>query len=82
MVVTVAFIEMYTDPSFQMTMFVAAQVKIIDFGYGSRYIGALPMRTKCGTPYTMAPEVIREVVPQCRDTPMPGPPPPYVTLAT
>jgi calcium-dependent protein kinase len=37
-----------------------AQLKLIDFGYGSRYIGALPMRTKCGTPYTTAPEVIRE----------------------
>lgn len=38
----------------------AAQLKLIDFGYGSRYVGALPMRTKCGTPYTTAPEVIRE----------------------
>jgi calcium-dependent protein kinase len=38
----------------------AAQLKLIDFGYGSRYIGALPMHTKCGTPYTTAPEVIRE----------------------
>lgn len=37
-----------------------SQVKLIDFGYGSRYIGALPMRTKCGTPYTTAPEVLRE----------------------
>ena len=37
-----------------------AQLKLIDFGYGSRFIGALPMRTKCGTPYTTAPEVIRE----------------------
>eukprot|EP01032_Pedospumella_encystans_P018673 gene18673-21248_t len=37
-----------------------AQLKLIDFGYGSRYVGALPMRTKCGTPYTTAPEVIRE----------------------
>eukprot|EP01031_Cornospumella_fuschlensis_P026881 gene26881-32486_t len=37
-----------------------AQVKLIDFGYGSRFVGALPMRTKCGTPYTTAPEVIRE----------------------
>ncbi len=37
-----------------------AQLKLIDFGYGSRYIGALPMKTKCGTPYTTAPEVIRE----------------------
>lgn len=37
-----------------------AQLKLIDFGYGSRFVGALPMRTKCGTPYTTAPEVIRE----------------------
>ena len=37
-----------------------AQLKLIDFGYASRYIGALPMRTKCGTPYTTAPEVVRE----------------------
>ena len=37
-----------------------AQVKLIDFGYGSRYVGALPMHTKCGTPYTTAPEVWRE----------------------
>lgn len=34
-----------------------AQLKLIDFGYGSRFIGALPMKTKCGTPYTTAPEV-------------------------
>jgi serine/threonine protein kinase len=33
-----------------------AQVKLIDFGYGSRFIGSLPMKTKCGTPYTTAPE--------------------------
>lgn len=38
----------------------SAQLKLIDFGYGSRYVGALPMKTKCGTPYTTAPEVIRE----------------------
>lgn len=37
-----------------------AQLKLIDFGYGSRFLGALPMKTKCGTPYTTAPEVIRE----------------------
>ena len=41
----------------------AAQLKLIDFGYGSRYAGNLPMKTKCGTPYTTAPEVIR----QCYD---------------
>lgn len=38
----------------------ASQIKLIDFGYGSRFIGALPMRTKVGTPYTIAPEVLRE----------------------
>lgn len=32
-----------------------SQVKLIDFGYGARFIGNLPMRTKCGTPYTTAP---------------------------
>ena len=37
-----------------------AQLKLIDFGYGSKFIGNLPMRTKCGTPYTTAPEVIRK----------------------
>jgi len=37
-----------------------AQIKVIDFGYGSRFIGALPMRSKVGTPYTIAPEVLRE----------------------
>jgi len=37
-----------------------AQVKLIDFGYASRFIGACPMRTVCGTPYTTAPEVFRE----------------------
>ena len=36
------------------------QIKLIDFGYGSRFIGALPMRSRIGTPYTLAPEVIRE----------------------
>jgi calcium-dependent protein kinase len=37
-----------------------AQIKLIDFGYGSKFVGNLPMKTKCGTPYTTAPEVIRE----------------------
>lgn len=37
-----------------------SQVKLIDFGYGARFFNALPMRTKCGTPYTTAPEVLRE----------------------
>ena len=37
-----------------------AQLKLIDFGFGCRFADALPMRTKCGTPYTTAPEVIRE----------------------
>lgn len=36
------------------------QLKLIDFGYGSRFIGALPMHSRVGTPYTLAPEVIRE----------------------
>ena len=35
-------------------------LKIIDFGYGSRYVGCCPMKTVCGTPYTTAPEVLRE----------------------
>ena len=37
-----------------------AQVKLIDFGYSSRFLENTPMRTKCGTPYTTAPEVLRE----------------------
>jgi calcium-dependent protein kinase len=37
-----------------------AQVKLIDFGFASRYIGALPMKTRCGTLYCTAPEVLRE----------------------
>ena len=36
------------------------QLKVIDFGYASRFIGCCPMRTVCGTPYTTAPEVFRE----------------------
>ena len=35
-------------------------LKIIDFGFGSRYVGCCPMKTVCGTPYTTAPEVLRE----------------------
>lgn len=38
----------------------AINLKIIDFGYGSRYVGCCPMKTVCGTPYTTAPEVLRE----------------------
>ncbi len=38
----------------------SAQLKLIDLGFGCRFTNALPMRTKCGTPYTTAPEVIRE----------------------
>lgn len=37
-----------------------AQIKLIDFGLGTRYIGATPLKTRCGTLYTSAPEVIRE----------------------
>jgi calcium-dependent protein kinase len=37
-----------------------AQIKLCDFGLGTRFIGALPLRTHCGTLYTTAPEVIRE----------------------
>lgn len=38
----------------------SAQIKIIDFGFGTRFIGATPLKTRCGTPYTTAPEVFRE----------------------
>jgi calcium-dependent protein kinase len=37
-----------------------AQVKLIDFGFATRYVGVTPMKTRCGTPYTTAPEVFRE----------------------
>lgn len=37
-----------------------AQVKLIDFGLGTRFIGATPMKTRCGTLYSTAPEVLRE----------------------
>ncbi len=37
-----------------------AQIKLIDFGFGARFIGITPMKTRCGTPYTTAPEVYRE----------------------
>ena len=37
-----------------------SQIKLIDFGYGSRFIGCCPMKTHCGTPYTTAPEVYRK----------------------
>lgn len=37
-----------------------AQIKLIDFGFGTRFVGATPLRTPCGTLYTTAPEVLRE----------------------
>ena len=37
-----------------------AQIKLIDFGLGTRFIGALPLKTRCGTLYATAPEVLRE----------------------
>eukprot|EP00602_Paraphysomonas_sp_CaronLab_P000596 CAMPEP_0185023354 /NCGR_PEP_ID=MMETSP1103-20130426/6035_1 /TAXON_ID=36769 /ORGANISM="Paraphysomonas bandaiensis, Strain Caron Lab Isolate" /LENGTH=732 /DNA_ID=CAMNT_0027555911 /DNA_START=177 /DNA_END=2375 /DNA_ORIENTATION=+ len=37
-----------------------AQIKLIDFGLGTRFIGATPMKTRCGTLYATAPEVLRE----------------------
>ena len=37
-----------------------AQIKLCDFGLGTRFIGALPLKTHCGTLYCTAPEVIRE----------------------
>jgi calcium-dependent protein kinase len=37
-----------------------AQIKLTDFGFGIRFRGILPLHTRCGTPYTTAPEVYRE----------------------
>jgi calcium-dependent protein kinase len=37
-----------------------AQIKLIDFGLGTRFIGALPLKTRCGTLYTTAPEVFKQ----------------------
>ncbi len=37
-----------------------AQIKLIDFGLGTRFIGACPLKTRCGTLYSTAPEVLRE----------------------
>lgn len=37
-----------------------AQIKLIDFGLGTRFIGACPLKTRCGTLYATAPEVLRE----------------------
>mmetsp|Transcript_13046 Transcript_13046/g.19672 ORF Transcript_13046/g.19672 Transcript_13046/m.19672 type:complete len:772 (+) Transcript_13046:194-2509(+) len=37
-----------------------AQIMLIDFGLGTRFIGATPMKTRCGTLYATAPEVLRE----------------------
>jgi calcium-dependent protein kinase len=36
------------------------QVKLIDFGFATRFVGVTPLRTRCGTPYATAPEVYRE----------------------
>jgi calcium-dependent protein kinase len=44
----------------QITDIANMQLKVIDFGFGSKFIGALPMRSHVGTLYTTAPEVIRE----------------------
>jgi serine/threonine protein kinase len=41
-------------------IFPHAQIKIIDFGLGTRFIGATPIKTRCGTLYSTAPEVLRE----------------------
>jgi calcium-dependent protein kinase len=41
-------------------IFPDAQIKIIDFGLGTRFIGATPIKTRCGTLYSTAPEVLRE----------------------
>lgn len=40
--------------------YVTAQIKLIDFGFATRFIGLTPLKTRCGTPYTTAPEVYRE----------------------
>jgi calcium-dependent protein kinase len=37
-----------------------AQIKLVDFGLGTRFIGACPLKTRCGTLYATAPEVLRE----------------------
>ena len=37
-----------------------AQIKLIDFGFAIRFVGVTPMKTRCGTPYSTAPEVFRE----------------------
>lgn len=37
-----------------------AQLKLIDFGFGTRFIGVTPLKTRCGTLYTTAPEVLRQ----------------------
>ena len=38
----------------------SAQLKLIDFGFGTRFVGVTPLKTRCGTLYTTAPEVLRE----------------------
>lgn len=40
--------------------YVTAQIKLIDFGFATRFVGLSPLKTRCGTPYTTAPEVYRE----------------------
>lgn len=40
--------------------YVTAQIKLIDFGFATNYAGLCPLKTRCGTPYTTAPEVYRE----------------------
>jgi calcium-dependent protein kinase len=40
--------------------YVTAQIKLIDFGFATHYVGLCPLKTRCGTPYTTAPEVYRE----------------------
>jgi calcium-dependent protein kinase len=40
--------------------YVTAQIKLIDFGFATRFVGVTPLKTRCGTPYTTAPEVYRE----------------------
>lgn len=40
--------------------YVTAQIKLIDFGFATHFVGLTPLKTRCGTPYTTAPEVYRE----------------------
>jgi calcium-dependent protein kinase len=36
------------------------QVKLIDFGFATRFVGVTPLKTRIGTPYTTAPEVFKQ----------------------